>query len=251
MHRYLRQICALFCLLSLSACATVSKGTYERVLFETTPPGARVVTEVETTASKSARRKDPTRAPEYFSCEPTPCEIRLHKRTNTIATVSAPGMEPLEFAITSGPSRRALAPNITGGLATGAAAGAMGVAVTTSLGASTAASIGAFAGPAGWVALSVGGSLLAVDAVTGAGQTLSPNPLHIRMVPKGTEVIPDPFVAKLRQRDEFKYKKTRLRCGDPRVMSLAQQVQCENAKRAQKQDSLILKSPDALRTPES
>jgi len=68
---------SLFLLTHLSACATVSKGTHERVLFETMPPGAKVVTEVETKASKTARRKNPDLTPDFYSCEPTPCEIRL------------------------------------------------------------------------------------------------------------------------------------------------------------------------------
>lgn len=200
-----RRIAILLCLFTLSACATVSKGTHERVLFETVPPGAAVVTEIETTASKAARRKDADTVPEYFSCAPTPCEIRLSRRTNTIATLTYPGMEPLEFAITSGASRRNLAPNATGGLAAGATIAATGALINSTLGAA-AVSAGAMVAPAAVVALAVGGSMALVDVASGAGLKLSPNPLSIVMVPKGTEVVPDPEVEKLRAKANYRRK---------------------------------------------
>ena len=189
---------SLFSIMQLAACATVSKGTHERVLFETTPPGARVVTEVETKASQSARRKNPDLAAEYYSCDPTPCEIKLSRRTNTVATLTYPDMEPLQFAITSGPSVRNLAPNVTGGIATGLAGGSLSVAIATGFGASTAGALSMVAGPAGLMALTVGGTMAAVDLMSGAGLRLSPNPLSIQLVPKGTEVVPDPEIEKLR-----------------------------------------------------
>lgn len=198
------RLCLLLALISLSACATVSKGTHERVRFETTPPGARVVTEVETPASQSARKRNPDKPKEFFSCEPTPCEIKLSRRTNTVATLTYPNMEPLEFAITSGASARNLAPNVTGGAATGVAAGGLGVAISTGFGASTAASLAAVAGPAAIIAVGVGGSMALVDLASGAGLQLSPNPLVVTMVPKGTEVIPDPVAAQLRASPNFK-----------------------------------------------
>jgi len=191
---------SLFLLTHLSACATVSKGTHERVLFETMPPGAKVVTEVETKASKTARRKNPDLTPDFYSCEPTPCEIRLSRRTNTVATLTYPNMETLQFAITSGPSARNLAPNVTGGIATGVAGGSLGVAVVTGFGASTASALSVVAGPAALMALSVGGTMATVDLISGAGLRLSPNPLSIEMVPKGTEVTIDPEIEKLRAR---------------------------------------------------
>ncbi|WP_371397033.1 hypothetical protein [Fretibacter rubidus] len=197
MTSILRPLLILFCMLSLPACATISKGTTERVRFETVPPGVTVTTDIETTASKAARRKDKSLEPEYFSCSPTPCEIKLSRRTNTIATLTYPGMEPLEFAITSGLSRRNLAPSATGGAVTGLSLAGVGAGVGASLGA-TSLGFAAVAGPAAIVAVGVGGSFMLVDAASGAAMQLSPNPLVITMVPKGTEVVPDPEVQKLR-----------------------------------------------------
>ena len=193
----LRNILILFCLLSLSACATVSKGTTERLRFETVPPGVTVMTDIETTASKAARRKDKTIQPQYFSCAPTPCEIKLSRRTNAIATLSYPGMEPLEFAITSGLSRRNLAPSATGGAVTGLSVAGVGAGIGASLGASSLG-LAAVAGPAAIVAVGVGGTMMMVDAASGAALKLSPNPLIVTMVPNGTKIIPDPEVQKLR-----------------------------------------------------
>ena len=201
----LRRFAILLCLLTLSACATVSKGTHERVLFETVPPGAAVVTEIETTASKAARKKDPDTVPEYFSCAPTPCEIKLSRRTNTIATLSYPGMEPLEFAITSGASRRNLAPNATGGVAAGATVAAAGAAINATVG-GAAVSAGALVAPVAAAVAVVGGSMALIDVASGAGLKLSPNPLSVTMVPKGTEIIPDPEVAKLREKRNYRRK---------------------------------------------
>lgn len=254
----LYRLCLLLALISLSACATVSKGTHERVRFETTPPGARVVTEVETPASQSSRKRNPEKAKEFYSCEPTPCEIKLSRRINTIATLTYPDMEPLEFAITSGASARNLAPNVTGSAATGVAVGSLGVAIGTGFGASAATSLAVIAGPAAILAVGVGGSMALVDLASGAGLQLSPNPLIVTMVPKGTEVIPDPVVAQLRTSPNFKgvsaqrvYNILPAFCSTKGRLSDKREAQCLEARRQIVERERLENMTDAKEKPAS
>lgn len=76
----LKLIVAVAASISLSACATVTKGSNDSVFMTSTPSAAKVVFE------DTAQKLQPT------SCE-TPCEIELNRKRTYKATVSKSGYE--------------------------------------------------------------------------------------------------------------------------------------------------------------
>ncbi len=68
--------------LSLSACATVTRGSSDAWEVSSDPGGARV----ETTNG-------------HF-CEATPCAIRMKRKSQFVATVTKPGYEPAKITVT-------------------------------------------------------------------------------------------------------------------------------------------------------
>ena len=88
--------------LSMSACATVTRGTSQSFEVQSTPPGASVQTS------------------NGFGCEATPCTFKMARKTAFTATVSLPGYVsqtlPVESRMSSG-GGTAMAGNIlVGGL---------------------------------------------------------------------------------------------------------------------------------------
>ncbi len=53
----------------LTGCATVSRGTSDKLIIDTEPAGALVTTDLERPKSKFARRKDPSLPARYFGCQ--------------------------------------------------------------------------------------------------------------------------------------------------------------------------------------
>lgn len=72
--------------LSLSACATITRGSNQQFSVESTPPGARVSTS------------------NGFQCAATPCSFRMPRKDAFRATVSMDGYVTQEHAIASGMS---------------------------------------------------------------------------------------------------------------------------------------------------
>ncbi len=92
----------------LTGCATVSRGTSDKLIIDTEPAGALVTTDLERPKSKFARRKDPSLPARYFGCPATPCEIKMRRRSEMILTISHKGYEPVEIGIDSGLSKESL-----------------------------------------------------------------------------------------------------------------------------------------------
>ncbi|MGV9007581.1 MAG: translation initiation factor 2 [Brevundimonas sp.] len=81
--RALALVCAA---LSLSACATITRGSNQQFTVESTPPGAHVSTS------------------NGFQCAATPCSFRMPRKDAFRATVSMDGYVTQEHDITSGMS---------------------------------------------------------------------------------------------------------------------------------------------------
>lgn len=99
--------------LQLSACATVTRGTKDSFVVQTTPPGAQV--------SMS----------NGYACPSTPCAVKMPRRSEFVATVSKPGYQPVQANITnrvSGGGGAAMAGNVLVG-------GIIGVGVDAGTGA--------------------------------------------------------------------------------------------------------------------
>jgi len=109
---------------SLGACATVTRGTTTQFAVESTPPGAAVKTSTG------------------FSCDSTPCSMKMPRKEAFDATVSKAGYKPVTVHINS--------------------------------------SVGA-GGGAGFAGNMVAGGILGmgIDAASGAMDDLKPNPLKV------------------------------------------------------------------------
>lgn len=78
------KIAAAFCaVLTLPACATVTRGTNTAWEVTSTPPGARV----ETTNG--------------HMCAATPCSIKMPRRSEFVATLTLPGYAPATVSVTN------------------------------------------------------------------------------------------------------------------------------------------------------
>lgn len=115
-----------FALIMTTGCATVTRGKYDVLEIQTQPPGAQVQTS------------------NGYSCQSTPCGIRMPRRSSFNVTITRPGCRPATVQVTHK-------------TADGGAAGVAGNVL-------------------------VGGVIgLGVDAATGASQDLVPNPVSVRL----------------------------------------------------------------------
>ncbi len=120
---------------SLSACATATRGTNTDWQVQTTPSGAAVQTS------------------HGHSCPATPCSMRMPRKSQFVATITKPGYKTVQANVINRLSR----------------GGGTGMAGNVLLG-----------GPIG----------VGVDAVSGAGLDLRPNPLILTLEPgEGTVVL--------------------------------------------------------------
>ena len=164
-------------LLILTSCATVVRGTSEPFQVVTDPPGARVTTSLETKESAKARKKSPDIEPVYYGCDPTPCEVKVPRRSKFIARVEHDGFEPARIIVRS---KAGLGSAATSSTVTTAASSSVllpAASGTGVAGATLAASLGTmgFATP-----------LIATDALSGSLLSLYPNPVSLKLHPVGT-----------------------------------------------------------------
>lgn len=83
MNRTMRLCGVLLCAASLSACATVTRGTRQAYVIETDPPGANVSLSTGQTCV-------------------TPCALRLPRKHGFTAHITRDGYEPVEATVVSG-----------------------------------------------------------------------------------------------------------------------------------------------------
>ena len=112
--------------LTISGCASVTRGTKDVLEIKTEPSGAQVQTS------------------NGFSCDSTPCAIKMPRRSELVVNITKRGCKPI-------------AVNVTHKTAGAGAAGLAGNVL-------------------------VGGIIgIGVDAATGASQDLVPNPVEVKM----------------------------------------------------------------------
>jgi len=235
MKRTALSILLLLCMCLLPACATINKGTSDFFRIDSVPQGAVATTTIETNASLSARRKNRKLAPQYHSCAPTPCAIKVNRRENFVIKLEHPGYETAEMFISHSKRSGSFTANmmqtgtvISGSAAAGAAAGAAlatglsavsagftgaALASTVTIGTfglipieTTVAAANSFIIPTSYSAgsamaaaippaLAVTGGSLLIDSVSGANQNIFPNPVVLELAPKGAATKTDPNVA--------------------------------------------------------
>ncbi len=245
----------------LPACATVNHGASDHFRIDSAPQGAIVTTSLETRDSKKRRAKDPSLEKEFIGCAPTPCSIKLSRHSRFIATVEHEGYEPGKIFVDSSGRQGSFAGNmfvttatVTGSAALGAATAAALTTVIAELsGAIVSASLNAFSYglinvPASSVtvattssssaaaaalppALAVSGSMLLIDAASGANKNLFPNPVVLGLAPEGSEVLVDPFVI-LHSKELEAQDSIDLACHKSNVRDKAGRDSCAAAKAA-------------------
>lgn len=193
----------------LSACSTVNRGSKDHFRIDTVPQGAKVTTSVINNSENKRRKnqyssyQDKKTKVTYHSCEPTPCAIKLPRRSEFVAKLEHPGYEPVEVFIRSSSLKGGSTSNAAAGLATASGSGfaLAGMAAsmkalytslftlgTQSVNTSGIAASGAAAG------LGVGVGMIAIDVATGANLNLFPNPVVIELPPEGTPSRKDPLI---------------------------------------------------------
>ena len=89
---------SLVALLSLSACATATRGTHERVMINSEPAGAAAITDLKASAKQSF--EDGTTS-DFYGCSPTPCSINLPRKSSPVVDMTLDGHQPIKFKILS------------------------------------------------------------------------------------------------------------------------------------------------------
>jgi hypothetical protein len=160
----LRRVPYLFLFFTLSACATATRGTHEMIQISSEPPGAIAVSDIPSNNAKNSING-------FIGCAPTPCGMNISRRAAPVVTVSKDGYDPIKFKIISSNATSATSvPTgaIVAGLETGShvKAGSPDLLKRIPIGGAIITG-GLF---------SLGGGIL-LDAATGAGRSLSPNPV--------------------------------------------------------------------------
>jgi len=212
----IRSLCLYLSIFVLSGCATVNRGATDYFRIDTVPQGATAVTSIETRESKIARKRNNELKPIYHSCEPTPCAIGLSRHSKFIVTLTHPGYEPTELFITNSPKSAAYVANTASTVTTVTSATAGSALLTATAIGITAQVSGAIVGSLASVAsgglissqavvagassaLAVTGTMLAIDAGTGANNNLYPNPVSLSLTPIGLPTKTDPLVPEFRK----------------------------------------------------
>lgn len=162
-----------------TACATVVRGVNEPFKVISEPSGASAITTLETQASKEARAKNPSLAPQYHGCSPTPCEFTVPRRSKFIARLDKEGYTPVQFAVKS---KASLGGQASGVVPTGSVA--VGGAIAAANAAPGFLGLNAyFAGANAASATLLTVPAIAVDSATGGMLSLYPNPVIVQLTP--------------------------------------------------------------------
>ena len=159
LHRKCISILSIGLLSLLFGCATLVRGSYQKIYISSKPPGAIVTTS------------------HSYICSPTPCVILVPRKTDFTLTVSKSGYEDYQIRITKGGDNQAEATSVGGNAITTTATS--NVLASTTVGGFTVASQVATAVTA---APAIAGTL--VDFHTGAMMTLLPDRVEIELQKK-------------------------------------------------------------------
>ena len=164
---------ALLGVVTLSGCATVVRGGHQDFRVETSPPGASVAT--------TLRARDGT----ALGCAPTPCSVRVPRRSTFVAAVELDGHQPVRVAVRPASSADGALLGLAGGQALGLGVTATSVAATSgttvgSFAGAAVASLPSFAAALGLAGL-LSGPFIFVDSSTGALGSVFPSGLSIQL----------------------------------------------------------------------
>jgi len=161
----------------ISGCATATRGTHEVVKINSEPTGARVISDIPNKTKKNNFEG-------YYGCEPTPCGINISRRAAPVLKIEKEGYESIKFKIVSSNATSATSVK-TGAVVAGTQEGSHVVAgdpeFLKRIPVGGAIIFGGL--------MSLGGGLV-LDAATGAGRSLSPNPVTVFLAPTSPQNTP-------------------------------------------------------------
>lgn len=169
MHRQL--LLSLGLGIMVSGCATATRGTHEMVVINSEPPGARAISNIPNTTEKN-------NLDGFYGCKPTPCGINFSRRAEPVISIEKEGYKDIKFKIISSIATSSTSLP-TGTVVAGTQNGSHVVVGSPNFlkripigGASIFGGV-----------MTLGGASI-VDNVTGAGLSLSPNPVTVFLAPE-------------------------------------------------------------------
>ena len=169
----------LFLLLAatcLSGCATATRGTHEVVKINSEPSGARAISNIPNKTKNS-------NLDGFYGCEPTPCEINFSRRAEPVISIQKEGYKDIKVKIVSS-------------VATSSNSVPRGTIVAgTQKGSHVVAG-----SPEFLKSIPIGGAIIfggvmsfgagsILDVATGAGLSLTPNPITAFLAPESSKTI--------------------------------------------------------------
>ena len=156
--------------LYLTGCATASRGTHEVVEINSEPSGAKAISNIP-------NRTKTDNINGFYGCEPTPCSINFSRRAEPVISIEKAGYENIKFkVISSVATSSSSVPK--GSIVAGTPEGSYVVAGSPdfikSIPIGGASIIGGL--------MTFGGGTV-IDVATGAGLSLSPNPVTAFLAP--------------------------------------------------------------------
>lgn len=154
-----------------SGCATATRGTHEVVKINSEPSGARAISNIPNKSKNS-------NLDGFYGCEPTPCSINFSRRAEPVISIEKEGYKDIKFKVVSSIATSSTSLS-TGTIVAGTRNGShVAVGSPDFLKRIPIGGASIFGG-----VMTLGGGSL-VDGVTGAGLSLSPNPVTVFLAPE-------------------------------------------------------------------
>ena len=149
----------------------MTRGTHEVVDINSEPIGAKAVSDIQSKSQDNAFDG-------FIGCEPTPCQLNLPRKSTPLITISKEGHQTITFKLISTNSTSKYA-TPEGSIVAGVPPGSY-----VQAGKPTFLKSIPVGGVIIWDAITTLGASAVLDATTGAGRSLSPNPVTAFLAPE-------------------------------------------------------------------
>jgi len=157
---------SIFLGIMVTGCATATRGTHEMVQINSEPAGARAISNIP-------NKTETSNLDGFYGCEPTPCGINFSRRAEPVISVEKEGYKDIKFKVVSSIATSSSSVP-TGAIVAGTQRGSHVVAGSPDL--LKKIPVGGASIFGGVMSLGAG---TALDIATGAGLSLSPNPVTV------------------------------------------------------------------------
>ena len=155
----------------ISGCATATRGTHEVVKISSEPAGARAISNIPNKTQNS-------NLDGFYGCAPTPCSINFSRRAEPVISIEKKGYKDIKFKIVSSVATSSSSVP-RGSIVAGTQNGSHVVAGNPNF--LKSIPVGGASIFGGVMSLGAGTVL---DVATGAGLSLSPNPVTVFLAPE-------------------------------------------------------------------